>query len=1140
MTQGLWKNIIRTIRHSLGRYIAILLIVLLGVAFLAGLRLTHPVMTQTLQDYVNAENLYDFRLMTTLGIDEEDVAAISDVASVNHAEGAVQVDFLTTRGDSQLVYQAGELTQDINQTVLLSGRMPASADECAGSSTTFTEEDLGRTITVDASNDEDTLNSLTCDSYTMVGIVYSPLDISIVKSTTSLGNGVLEGTIYLTSDGFSADYDTVMYVDIAADSTVYSDAYDDDLDAMKDKIEAALTASVQKRYDGYVSEAEEKILDAEKKLAKAKEEGEEKLAEAKAKLDDAKDQIDEGADTLASSKTKLDAARKALDAAARKIDADAPSWEDAYNIGMAAYKKGKSQLTASISEAQSELDAAKSTLEESETQYARGQTDLANAQSQYESGLQAYHDALKTYEDNLSTYNTRKSACDTALSQYEAAVSAGALSDEEAAAVKATLDATASQLAAFKAQLDEGKSALDTQKQVLDAAKAEIESGQAELNEARSTLDAGWAEWHANNDKLQSTKASGEKELQEAYDNLQAFKKGIDEYNDGMTRYNQGVLELEDAKEEYEQGLSSYKNGQETLDKEIAKAEKKILKGKEELEDLTDPEVYVLDRYTNIGYASFRNDAAIVDKLGLALPVFFFLIAALVVSTTMTRMIDEERIQMGVFKSLGYGEGAVIFKYLSYSASAAVIGSLAGYFAGGWLFPLTIFKAYRMMYSVPGYHQIYSLPLFVVTLGAALLSSAGVTWVTCARELRSQPAALIRPKAPDAGKRVLLERITPIWSRLSFLHKVTARNIFRFKKRMFMMILGIAGCMALLMTCFGLKDSIAGIADYQYDDIMTQDLYVSTKKTVTDEMAAKVEEACGDDADLIVPCVYTSTDFTANGTTKSVYIIATDDPSVSDMINLNEDGRTLAYPADGHILAVDNTGHLFGFETNGTYDMTFGTTHKTTLTVSGMTENYVYNFIYMNAATYTDVFGEDYAPQTFLIRLKDGADAHQTGASLANVTGVKAVSVIDDIRDMVNQMMVSLNYIITLVLGCAIALALIVMFNLGNINITERTREIATLKVIGFRRSETGAYVFRENFVLCLFGIVAGIPLGKLLHAFIMDQIKIDVVTFRTYIASLSMALSVMIVIVFALLTDRILRRKIARINMAESLKSVE
>ena len=546
------------------------------------------------------------------------------------------------------------------------------------------------------------------------------------------------------------------------------------------------------------------------------------------------------------------------------------------------------------------------------------------------------------------------------------------------------------------------------------------------------------------------------------------------------------------------------------------------------------PELYVLDRNMNTGYAGYSSDTSIVRDIAKIFPVFFFLIAALVCSTTMTRMIDDERGQIGTFRAMGYNSSSILLKYMLYSGSAGLIGCITGFFIGCRVFPFVIARAYRMLYNFGETTIFYFSPgLLIVCMIVSLVCTMGTTFFACRNELRGMPAELIRPKAPPAGKRILLERIKPLWKRMKFLHKVTARNIFRFKKRMLMMIIGIAGCSALVLTGFGIKDSVSNIANFQFEDIDTYDISIIFKSSINDAIRE-------DFVDIThIELYQTTVELQVKNAVKSVYLIAAEGDSLPGYVEMHW-VKGDSYPGLGEIALSEKVAEMTGKKIGDEVTITLSDSREVKLRLAATFENYVWHYGFISPETYTKYFGADYAPNTIYVNTASDEDAYSLGATLSNMKGVVSLNVVPELKDRVDKMMVMMNAVIWVVIGSAGALAFIVLINLSNINITERKREIATIKVLGFYHTETGSYVFRENFVLTLMGAFLGLPLGILLHSFVISQIKVDMVSFKTIIFGRSFAFAIVIVIGFSLVVDLLMRRKLDRIDMAESMKAVE
>ncbi len=994
------KTTLREIRESLGRYLAIMAIVALGVGLFAGLKITKTVMVGSADAFWQAQQLYDYRLVSTLGFEEEDVQALAQKADVRAVQGAMEADVLyTDEQGNDKVLKAHSILENINMLETVAGRLPESDTECVVDDHLYGEEVIGSKIVLSGDNDQDDLDSFRYTEYTIVGTVRSPLYVQFERGTTSLGNGSVSGFVYLLPEGFATDYYTDIYVKFEEDAQVYSDEYDAYMDEREAQWETYCEEQGERRYQSIMTEAEKELADAEQELADEKAEAEVELADAKQELTDAEKEIADGEKKLEDGEQEL--------ADNKRI----------------------------IAQKEQELADARAALEAQEAELASQEEALAGMMQGQAAGMQYQMPA-------------------------------------------------------------------DMARQQLEAGKAQIEEGEAELRKARGQIrDAG-------------------EEIEESRQ------------------------ELADARQEVEDGWQEYNDAKAEFDEKIADAEQKLADARAEIADIEKPDTYVLGRETNTGYVCFESDSSIVEGIANVFPVFFFLVAALVCMTTMNRMVEEQRTQIGVLKALGYGEARIMGKYLFYSGSAAFTGCVAGYLAGIRLFPLVIWQAYGVMYRFGGIVYAFDWATAVLCLAVSLLCSMGTTWASCRHELREVAAELMRPKSPKAGKRIFLEWIPFIWNRMKFLHKVSVRNIIRYKRRFLMMVIGISGCTALLLTGFAIRDSVTTVADRQFEEIQTYAVGVTLKDGVTKEDLSLLEELdqiVADNGGDYGLAVETSMDLETADGIKSVKLIAAAEPeSFGAYFDLHTPaGEPIAYPQAGEVVICNKLSECYRIRAGDTITLFNEDREELQAVVSGVCENYIYNYVYVNEETYRKATGET-GYQSAYVNLPEEADVYVVGASLMKAEHVTAVAVNRDMLLRVSRMMTSMNYIVFVIIACAGALAFIVLYNLNNINITERIREIATIKVLGFYKKETATYVFRENTVLTGIGCAVGLVLGRLLHIYVMHEVDIDMMSFDVHVEPVSYLLSILLTFVFTWLINRIMSGKLDKINMAESLKSVD
>ncbi len=560
------------------------------------------------------------------------------------------------------------------------------------------------------------------------------------------------------------------------------------------------------------------------------------------------------------------------------------------------------------------------------------------------------------------------------------------------------------------------------------------------------------------------------------------------------------------------------------------------------LPEITKPEctTYVLTREANVGYVCFENDAHIVEGIATVFPVFFILVAALVCMTTMNRMVEEQRTQIGVLKALGYSAGSIAAKYITYSGLAAVIGCVGGFFGGCYLFPTVIWKVYGIMYDFSA-ELIYCFELkyFLISFAVSILCSVGATCFSIFREMTEVPAELIRPRAPKNGKRIWLERVPLVWNRMSFLLKVSFRNVVRYRKRFFMMIVGIAGCTALLVTGYGIRDSIVTLPKVQYGEILDYDYFIRIEET--EEARGQFEE---NTAELLTGACFvesSSVEVWANDVTKTAGLIVPEKTeALYEYVHLRNDDGDIELPGTGQVLINEKLADQLGLSIGDMITVHDGVGADWSVTVGGIFENYVSNYLFMTEDTYKQFSGREPEYLYAYANMKDGDDVYNIGAELMTVDGVSNVDITAESLERFDTMFSSIDYIVILVIGCAAALAFVVLYNLTNINITERIREIATIKVLGFYSKETSLYVFRENLMLTAIGAVVGLPLGVWLHRFVMSKIQVDIVYFRINILWQSYVYSLLFTFLFAILVDVFMHFKLEKINMAESMKSIE
>lgn len=802
----------------------------------------------------------------------------------------------------------------------------------------------------------------------------------------------------------------------------------------------------------------------------------------------------------------------------------------------------KEELEEKRAEAETELESAKQQLTDGETEISDGKNQIASAKTELSakaSELQSGKDALSSKAAELESASQQISGQESVLAakkaEYEQGLNAYLAAKQQVADKRSSLETAKAQLTEdtpgyeeMLAQIEAGLTEVAGAEAELNAKNAELEAAAGQLSSAESQLAAAKQQIEDGKNAL----AAAEAELLDGENQLAAAKEQIEEKED----------QLEAAETELADGLLQYQENQSKFDEQMQDADDQIADAQSKIDEIEKPETYVLDRNTNVGYVCLKNDSGVVKGIANVFPVFFFLVAALICMTTMNRMVEEQRTQIGVLKALGFSERKIMGKYLFYSGSAAISGTLIGYVLGIHFFPLVITTAYGIVYKMGGIYYVSDLPLALVSLTVAVLCSVGTTWLSCHKELKEVAADLMRPKAPKAGKRVFLEHVPFIWKRLSFLVKVSIRNVLRYKKRFFMMIIGISGSMALLVTGFGIQDSIADVVTMQYEEIQKYHMSATFRNAPDADNIEEMLEVVNGRISEYDMFMESSLDLKYAGNTKSVSLIVPEHPETFDnYIDLHTlKGDSIAFPQVGEVVITHKLADNYDISIGDTIFLMDEDHNAFEVKVSGICQNFVSNYVFLHPDTCEQEWKMPEFKTAYFNVPEDIEDIHLLSAELMAMDDMANVVVNEDVKVRFNNMMSTLDYLVVVIILCAAALSFIVLYNLTNINITERIREIATIKVLGFYKNETASYVFRENVALTAIGSFVGLFLGKIFHAFVMSCVNIDMVAFDVRINPPSYLYSVLLTFVFVWLVNKFMSGKLEKISMTESLKSVD
>ena len=1241
------KDFIREITKNKGRFLSVFFIVLLGAAFFSGIRSAEGDMKVSADRYYDEVNYMDLKVLGTLGLTDDDLADIAKTDGVKAVYGGKTVEVLHDIGESEQVVKLIALTDGVNEPRVVEGRMPEKEDEILVD-TQFLKSsgcEIGDQVTFTSGTEDPLSDSLTGDTFTIVGSATLPYYMDLNRGTGSIGNGSINSFALLLPETFTSDLYTEIYVqaDGAQEEASYSDAYDETVKAVQTKIEALEDAACDRRYTAVKTEGQEKIddakqqvADAEQKLADAKTElddGAQQLADAKVTIADKEQELLDGEQTLKDKEQELldgkqtiaekeqelldgkqtiaDKEQELLSAKATIADkeqelasgkatlkdkeAELASGKATLEAKAAELESGKAELNqkadelasgkttleakakelsdgkAQLAEKETELASGKKELEEKMTQLSAAKTELTRKQtelntakeqlSEKETELNIAKEQLSAAREELDNkkaetaagrtqYEAQKAAYEEQKSQYETAKDQLAQISRQLPMVEAAQTEVTGQIEVIEAQLDglteedEAYVSLLEQKTALEAKQTELAQQLFTMQEQKTFLEQNIAAFEAASADAEARLAAAEAQITDAESQLADAKQEI---ADGKISLADAKQEIADKEKELEDGKAEYEKAKADAEPEIADAKQEIADGEKTLADLKKPTWYVWGRNKVTSTESFGQDAGRISNIGKFFPVIFFLVAALVSLTTMTRMIEEQRQQIGTLKALGYSDGVIAFKYFAYAMLSTVSGALAGVVVGEKILPWVIMNAYGMLYT--------GLPYYMTLLnweqgGLAILASAACTGVAtiaaCYKELAAGPAELMRPEAPKNGKRIFLERIGVLWKHLNFTQKSTVRNLVRYKKRFFMTVIGIGGCMGLILVGFGLQDSITAIAKnqfvslftYQANAVLNSDVDESEKEALQTDL----ENYSGIDELLEMYCqnIELQTD---KKTVDAVLEVPKELTNFNDFYAFRDrkSGEVYEFPTDGGAAISEKTATMLGVKAGDTVQLKKGD-DIVDVKISIIVENYVRHYLYLAPDLYEELFGGAPDYNQLLMKYQDTSGNYETalGEKIMTYDGVAAISFTSDLIDQIDNMLRSLDIVIVVLIVSAGLLAFVVLYNLNNINITERQRELATLKVLGFFDGEVASYVYRENMVLTLFGVIAGMGIGTFLHHCVIQTVEVDMMMFGRNVFPRSYGWSALITMAFALFVNFMMFYRLRKIDMIESLKSVE
>lgn len=1078
--RALHKDIYMTIRKTLPRFLSIFFIAALGVAFFSGVRVTEKDMKITADTQFDASNLMDIKVMGSMGVSKSNVDAIQKLTKSLEVEGTYSVDAICRiKGkNDEYVTEVLSKTERLNKMEVTKGRMPKNNKECLADEA-FLEQygvHVGDTVVVESGTNASIRDSLKENKLKITGAGKSSLYLSRERGSSNIGSGHISGFLVVPQENFKLETYTEAYV--TAKGAKSKMAYTSAYNQTVSQLENQLQ-SIKKQQN--IERLQEVQREANEKINENQADYDKEKKKAEDALAKAKKKLENGEKELKNSKETLSSKEKELKQGKKKLK---QGWAEYYD-GCKKMDEAKKQVTANEKKVKNE----DTRLNSSEKQV-----------KQQESNLQASEKALREQEQQLNQMEQVLGPDDPQIIEGKRQILKG----------KQQLAKGKEQLAAAKKQIRSGRTQIRTVKRQITSVKKQLQTQTVKLREAKKTLQ----------------------------NNEATIKRGEAQLADGKKQILKAEKELKTGKEEYLESAAKVK-------KELNKAKEKIQNARAEVRDMEEPKWYILNRRKTQSYVEYGEDTARIGAIGEVFPAIFFLVAALVSLTTMTRMVEEQRTQIGVLKALGYSGWDIAQKYVSYALTATLLGSAIGAIAGEKILPRIIIQAYTMMYVGLGdiktpLEMEYTFMASAMAVGVIILA----VLAACHKELKEKPAQLMRPAAPKEGKRIFLEYIGVLWKRLSFIWKATLRNLFRYKKRFFMTVFGIGGCMALLLVGFGLKDSIFAVSDNQFKKIATYHVSVELKEDASHQEENQLMQWMKDDKRILnqMKIYEASVDVEANGITKAASLIVPEEPDqISEFIHLKDRLSGQKYKmSDQGIILTEKAAALLDVGVGDFVKIKESEMKSVEAKIIAVTENYMQHKIYMTPKLYQSIYEKDSQATKIYCNTKKGVYEEKMGSDILSMEGAGSVHFTSSDVETMDDMLANLNVVVVVLIVSAGLLAFVVLYNLNNINISERRAELATIKVLGFYDIEVGKYVYRENIVLTVLGAVAGVGMGIILHRYVILTAEVDMIMFGRNIFLMSYVYSILLTLVFAVIINFIMFFQLKKIDMIESLKNTE
>lgn len=1180
--KALNKDIRKSITHSLGRFISIMLLMALGSFALVGLSIAGPDMRKTGENYFKKYNTADITIISDYGIDKTEINQISKAKDIKNIEYIYLID--VTEKNKNTSFRLFSKPKDVSMYELVTGKIPTSDDEIAIDVTNEDNYSIGDYIEFTEKENELSEKTLKREKYKIVGFIKSSEILSTLnRGSTTTGTGSLDSYGIISSNNF--DSNVYMMAKITFNDTYnlnpYTDSYNEKVITHKKELEKLLANVKDIRFNLIKTEYQDKINDAISTLNDAKK----KLNDAKNSLDSAKSKINSTKKQIKLNETKLKNASKDLKEAEKLINEKKTELNNKKQE-LLYFKQELEKAQIKINDAENKLNNAKTELDKAEElisskenelnqkkqEVLKNEQELLNKKNELNSSKEKLENTKKTYEDNINLLKNNVNEINLILKNQD-------LTEEERNTYNTKLNELNSNLSSLEIEynsfikniydpkikeINEGLNEISINKKKINDSKVLIDNAYLELDKSKKELEYQREEYNKSYKEFEYQKEEYNKNVQ-IYNNALEKVKEADasiiiaeneiknkksEYNNGIKSLETAKKELESKEKEYYKKLKEYNDNLPDANRKIEDAQSDINEAQNKVNDLENPVYEVYNRREvpgGDGYEIYETVSNIIDSIANIFPLFMYFVAALVTLTTMTRFVDEERINIGTLTSLGYKDKDIIKKFVIYGLLAATVGTLIGILSGHIILPNIVYNAYSHGFTIPKIEIHFYLKETILAIVLSLVSSVLPAYIVAKNNLKEKPANLLLPKSPANGSKILLERIKPIWKKLNFTKKVTARNIFRYKKRMFMTIFGVAGASAILFTGFSVQHSISTINDKQFKDIIKYNIIVATNNDINETESTEFNELLNSNEIKSKSSVYYEevSKETGNKNDKQEIklIVPNELNNFNDYIDLHtrKSNKNIILDNDGVVISerlaksLDvKIGDTFTFEDSK------GNTHK--VKVSNICEMYAGHFIFMSNELYMKVYGNDYSTNAYMILLNDSSidNTKNISAKFMELNATKGVVQNTTLYNMVNTIVKSLNKIMIILIVLASMLAVVILFNLTNINVAERIRELSTIKVLGFRDKEVTMYIYRETIILSQIGIILGWVLGIILHNYILTVVPPEQVMFDPDVWIGAYIISFVVINIVTYILKHYINKKLINVDMLEALKSVD